>query len=73
MKKLSEFIFKKGIYQDDSIYQIMTELNAFTHKPDPTNPEDVKLFEGIVDECSEDSYYTVVDKKFKLVLFVEDN
>lgn len=60
MKILSDYTFKKGVHDDDSLYQHMRDLNHITEKPLKDN--------GDVDELS---YQTVVNKKIRIVVYVE--
>lgn len=66
MTKIFDETYKKGAITDDDMYRCMNELNPITHKP---TDEDSDLVNGDVGDMS---YMTIVDKKFRIVVYVED-
>ena len=63
--------FNSGVIADDDVLRIIELLNHFSHKPDENNKKDVKLMNGS-DDFGDESYLSIYDKKFRIVLFVED-
>lgn len=61
MKKVYSETFERGLHDDDALYHIIRELNSVSSKP---------LFEH--DETDDMSYYTLLHKKVKMILYVED-
>jgi hypothetical protein len=61
MIKTYEQTFKKGEHDDDQLYQIMRELTRISSKPLKENGE-----------VNEFSYSTILHKKVKMILYVED-
>ena len=65
MEKIYDETFKKGVHADDDLYAVMRLLNPISHKPDI---EESELVNGDVGDTS---YYTILDKKIRIVLYVE--
>jgi len=66
MKKKFDQTFEKGAVYDDDIMQIIREINHISHKP---TEEEKGIVAGDVGELS---YYTILRKKIRLVLYVEE-
>jgi hypothetical protein len=65
MTKVFDETYTKGAVTDDEMYRCMAELNSFTHKP----TEDEQDLVGT--DFGEMSYQTIVDKDFRIVVYVE--
>lgn len=66
MKKIYEETFAKGIYEDDSLNAVCNYIVAVSHKP---TEEDSELAMGDIGELS---YLSVLEKKIKVVLYIEE-
>jgi hypothetical protein len=66
MKKYYDKTFKKGVHSDDSVNEILSHLNDFSHKPTERESKKVNGDTGDL------SYFSVYDKRFRIVLYVED-
>jgi hypothetical protein len=66
MKKIYDETFKKGVYSDDELNEVGRLLNPISHKPTEKESE---LVNGDIGDFS---YLTILDKKIRIVLYVED-
>lgn len=66
MKKIYDKTFKKGVQSDDDLNRVIRLLNPISHKPTEDESELVN------DDIGDLSYYTILDKKVRIVLYVED-
>ncbi len=66
MKKIYDETFKKGVYSDDDLNIVGRLLNPISHKP---NEEELELVNGDIGDFS---YFTVLDKKIRIVLYVDE-
>ena len=65
MKKIYDETLKEGVYTDDDLYAVMRLLNPISHKP---STEESELVNGDVGDTS---YCTILDRKIRIVLYVE--
>ena len=65
MEKIYDETLKKGVYADDDLYAVMRLLNPISHKP---RIEESELVNGDVGDTS---YYTILDRKIRIILYVE--
>lgn len=66
LKKVYDKTFSKGPHQDDSIDTAMHVLNPISHKP--TEHE----YDLVCGDIGDMSYYTIFDKKFRIVVYIEE-
>lgn len=66
MKKVFDRTYKKGAHSDDSVTDAERSLLPISHKP--TNDES-DLVNGNIGELS---YYTIYDKRFRIVVYIEE-
>lgn len=66
MKKVFDQIFPKGAIDDDHVDEALRCLNHISRKP---TEEDSDLVNCDVGEMS---YFTIYDKKFRIVVYIED-
>ena len=66
MKKVYDETFDKGPHADDEVNAIMMLLNNYSHKP---SEDEADLVNG---DIGEESYSTIYDKKFRIVLYVQE-
>ena len=66
MTKIYDETFKKGVQSDDDLNTVIRLLNPISHKPTEKEAELVN------DDIGDWSYYTILDKKVRIVLYVED-
>lgn len=66
LTKVYDETFKKGAHSDDAVTAVIACLNDISHKPEESES---KLVNGDVGEFS---YFTIYDKKFRIVLYIEE-
>ena len=66
MKKIYDETFNKGVYSDDDINEVIRKLNPISHKPTEEESEIAN------DDIGDWSYLTVLEKRIRIVLYVED-
>ena len=66
MKKIYDETFKKGVQSDDQLNEVIKLLNPISHKP---TSEESEIVNGDIGDWS---YFTILDKKIRIILYVED-
>ena len=66
LKKVFDQTYAKGVVNDDCVTAALYPLNHVSHKPYDTESE---LVNGDVGDMS---YYTIYDKKFRIVVYIEE-
>lgn len=66
MKKVFDKTFKKGVHSDDSVGEAEKTLVAISHKP---TEQESKLVNGDIGDMS---YYCIYEKKFRIIVYIED-